>query len=96
MAAQPPSRRRHWLWWAVPVGIAAIVSTIVPLATHDQSPASAATYARNAWWVSGPLGQTLRITPSGFAQVEGVSAATGVMNNALAIAGRPPFGPQIY
>lgn len=54
------------------------------------------TYAENAWWVWGPLGGTLRITPSGIAQWIGISAAQGVMNNALQIAGWPPYSSYVY
>jgi hypothetical protein len=54
------------------------------------------TYAENAWWVWGPLGGTLRITPSGIAQWIGISAAQGIMNNALQIAGWPPYSSYVY
>lgn len=54
------------------------------------------TYAENAWWVWGPFGGTLRITPSGIAQAIGISAAQGVMNNAVQIAGWPPYSSYVY
>jgi hypothetical protein len=61
-----------------------------------QSPASAATYAYSARWISGPDGVTLSIVPSGYAQTVGIAAARGVMNNALSLAGIPPYSPYVY
>jgi hypothetical protein len=66
-------------------------------AVASDSPARPSlTYATNAWWVSGPYGATLRITPSGIAQNIGTPAAKGVMNNAIGIAGWPPYSQAVY
>jgi hypothetical protein len=54
------------------------------------------TYATNAWWVSGPYGATLKISPSGIARAIGTSVAKRVMNNALSIAGWPPYSTAVY
>jgi hypothetical protein len=54
------------------------------------------TYAVRASWVRGPNGLTLKITPSGFARYIGLSAAKGVMNNAISIAGWPPLSQSVY
>jgi hypothetical protein len=43
------------------------------------------TYATSAQWING--GQTLSITPSGFARALGIPAAQGVWNNAMSLAG---------
>ena len=76
--------------------VAVVVATGISVAVNSSKPAQAFTYARNAWWVNEPLGATLRITPSGLAQVEGLSAASGVMSNALTIAGTPAYGNAVY
>lgn len=91
---------------------AAIIGLVAAMALgFSAAPASASTahpaaavgpalpslkYAQNAWWVFGPLGGTLRITPSGMAQLIGPSAAQSVMNNALQIAGWPPYSSYVY
>jgi hypothetical protein len=76
---------------AVPASAATTHSTSI-----SQSALPSLTYAENAWWVWGPLGGTLRITPSGISQWIGISAAQGVMNNALQIAGWPPYSSYVY
>ena len=88
---------------------ATLVLSAVPASASSAQPAQSAqpgvhnspalpslTYATNAWWVSGQYGATLRIMPSGIARVMGISAAQGVMNNALEIAGMPPYSPAVY
>lgn len=59
-------------------------------------PASALTYANSARWINTPYGQTLSITPTGAAQAIGISAASGVWNNALHLAGTPPYSSAVY
>src|SRR5665213_3110513 len=54
------------------------------------------TYATSAQWLNRPQGGTLSITPSGIAQAIGIPAATGVMNNALSIAGFRPYSQAVY
>src|SRR5580704_16418345 len=66
------SRFRRWSAWLGAVVAAVVIATAVSEVVGSSPPASAFTYARNAWWVSGPLGQTLKITPSGLAQIEGI------------------------
>ena len=58
--------------------------------------ANALQYANGAHWISQPRGATLSITPTGLAQSIGVSAASGVWNNALAIAGYRPYSSYVY
>ena len=89
-------RNRRGLAWASGMVVAVVVATGISVAVNSSKPAQAFTYARNAWWVNEPLGATLRITPSGLAQVEGLSAASGVMSNALTIAGTPAYGNAVY
>ena len=87
---------RRWLVWGSALVVAILVTTGISVAITSSKPAQAFTYADNAWWVKDPVGATLRITPSAWAQVEGISAASGVMSNALAIAGKPPYGNAVY
>ena len=61
-----------------------------------QSARPSFTYAVNAWWSPSSYGNTLKIDPSGFARAVGISAAQGVMNNALNIAGWPPYSQSVY
>lgn len=73
---------------------ATLVLSAVPAGAAPARPSL--TYATNAWWVYGKYGATLRITPSGIAQAIGPPAAQGIMNNALSIAGWPPFSNSVY
>jgi Protein of unknown function (DUF2599) len=86
------------------LGLAVLAAAPANAATASSSSAAetaahaelSLTYATNAWWVYGPYGATLRITPSGVAQALGTSAAQGIMNNALGIAGWPPYSQSVY
>jgi hypothetical protein len=83
------------------VAVSALPANASPLASNQTSAGNlttqpSLTYATNAWWVYGPYGGTLRITPSGVAQAIGLSAAQGIMNNALQIAGWPPYSQSVY
>ncbi len=78
-----------------------LLITVVSMATFllgtvTAEPASAATYATSAHWIAHPQGATLSITPSGWAQAVGISAASGVMSNALGIAGWRPYSLAVY
>jgi hypothetical protein len=73
-----------------------VLGTPLAIGFSTATPASALTYAENAWWVDSPYGATLSITPSGVAQAIGISAASGVWNNALQIAPFRPYSPAVY
>jgi Protein of unknown function (DUF2599) len=79
---------------ALPAVASPVLST--QTVSHNLSARPSLKYATNAWWVYGPYGATLRITPSGIAQTIGPSAAQGIMNNALSIAGWPPYSQSVY
>jgi hypothetical protein len=88
---------------AVPAAMAASPASASALsAAHTASPGAVQsvrpsfTYAVNAWWSPSVYGNTLKIDPSGFARAVGISAAQGVMNNALSIAGWPPYSQSVY
>jgi hypothetical protein len=87
--------RFHWLSSCLSA-LVAVLGTVGALVVASPGSASATTYARNAWWITRPLGQTLRITPSRWAQVEGISAASGVMSNTIRIAGWPAYSNAVY
>jgi hypothetical protein len=74
-----------------------VLGALLAVGVSTAAPASALTYARNAWWTNRPpYGATLSITPSGVAQAIGISAASGVWNNALSIAGVRPYTSAAY
>ena len=57
-------------------------------------------YAQSAVWIDepiyGPLGATLRVTPTSTARKLGLIAAYGTWNNSLAIAGVRPYSKAVY
>ncbi|HEV2639181.1 MAG TPA: DUF2599 domain-containing protein [Actinocrinis sp.] len=74
-----------------------LVFGVTPTIVVTQAaPAQALTYAVSAHWVNNPLGGTLSIIPTGIAQTIGISAATGVWNNALGMAGVRPYSTAVY
>lgn len=78
--------------------LAVALALIAGFSISSAKPASALTYVTSASWVHYPgnPGATLSITPTGVAQWMGVPAATGVWNNALDRAGRPPYSAAVY
>ena len=90
------SRIGRWLTRLAAAGLLVIAVTTAMLSSRTAEPASAATYADKASWVTSALGDTLRIDPSPLARTLGIAAARGVMNNALSLAGEPPYSSAIY
>ena len=43
--------------------------------------------------MNGPYGSTLSITPNG---TYGIGSAQAILNEALSIAGQPPYSPAVY
>lgn len=93
------TRRTQRVGRAGRVGRAALLALLV-LATFAIAPApeaSAASYAVSARWVDHGGGRsTLSIVPTGYAQVVGLSAASGVWNNALSMVPFRPYSPAVF
>ncbi|MEA2406348.1 MAG: hypothetical protein QOE69_467 [Thermoleophilaceae bacterium] len=82
--------RRQLLW------LAALGAVAASIFTSSASATTMGRYAVAARWINTPYGATLSVTPSGLAQAMGTPAATGMWNDAFAMAGWRPYSSQVY
>ena len=67
-----------------------------PPAGSSGSSGSHPKYVVAARWLARPLGATLSITPTGYAQTVGISAASGVWNNTFTLVPYRPYSSAVY